>query len=172
MKITNLSAGEDYNLSPNTKIEVERTNPFFNDYGERTVPLSLPTSARNRRILGFPEAFGGMHKIKPMDVAIQDGEFYTQCRQIVLNAQHEGKISTSFFLNDGSFYSKIKNVKLKDIFKDEFVPGVNSVKEGIEFCRGLRNNEHEQFSIFPILVENDSGVDSGLIYLIIICFGI
>lgn len=171
MKITNLSAGEDYNLSPNTKIEVERTNPFFNEYGERSVPLDLPTSARNRRILGFPEAFGGMHKIKPMDVAIQDGEFYTQCRQIVLNAQHEGKISTSFFLNDGSFYSKIKNVKLKDIFKDEFVPGVNSVKEGIEFCRGLRNNEHEQFSIFPILVENDSGVDSGFNYKIINAFG-
>lgn len=113
MKITNLSMGEDYNLSPDTKIEVERTNPFFNDYGESTVPLDLPTSARNRRMLAFPETFGGMQKIRPIDVTIQDGEFFAQCRQVVLNATHKGKISTSFYLNDGSFYSKIKDVKLR-----------------------------------------------------------
>lgn len=92
MKITNISMGEDYNLSPDTKIEVERTNPFFNDYGESTVPLDLPTSPRNRRMLAFPETFGGMQKIRPIDVTIQDGEFFAQCRQVVLNATHKGKI--------------------------------------------------------------------------------
>ena len=171
MKITNLSVGEDYNLSPDTKIEVERTNPFFNDYGESTVPLDLPTSARNRRILAFPDTFGGMQKIRPIDVTIQDGEFFAQCRQVILSASSKGKISTAFYLNDGSFYSKIKNVRLKDIFKDEFIPGVSSVSEAIEFCRGLRDNKNEKFAIFPILVEDDSGVDTGLNFKIINAFG-
>ncbi len=65
MIITHLSTGEPYNLSPDAKIEVERTNPFFNDYGESTVPIDLPTSARNRRMLGFPETFGGTQKNTP-----------------------------------------------------------------------------------------------------------
>lgn len=171
MKITNISMGEDYNLSPDTKIEVERTNPFFNDYGESTVPLDLPTSPRNRRMLAFPETFGGMQKIRPIDVTIQDGEFFAQCRQMVLNATHKGKISTSFYLNDGSFYSKIKDVKLKDIFKDECVPGVSTVQQAIAFCRGLRNNKDDKFSIFPLLVEDDSGQSTGFNYKILNAFG-
>lgn len=75
MKITNIEKGEDYNLKPDTQIQVERTNPFFNDYGEQTTPLELPSSERNRRILGFPDSFGRRVKMTATDVAIQDGEY-------------------------------------------------------------------------------------------------
>ena len=96
MKITNLEKGEDYNLKPDTQIQIERTNPFFNDYGEQSTPLELPASERNRRLLGFPDSFGRRVKMQPTDVAIQDGEYFSQCRQVVLSAQYEGSISTSF----------------------------------------------------------------------------
>ena len=88
MKITNLERGEAYNLKPDTQIQVERTNPFFNEYGEQTTPLELPASERNRRILGFPDSFGQRVKIKPVDVTIKDGEYFAQCRQVVLSAQY------------------------------------------------------------------------------------
>ena len=51
MRITNLEKGEDYNLKPDTQIQIERTNPFFNDYGEQSTPLELPASDHNRRCL-------------------------------------------------------------------------------------------------------------------------
>lgn len=38
MKITNLDKGKAYQLGEGAKLEVERTNPFFNDYGETTPP--------------------------------------------------------------------------------------------------------------------------------------
>ena len=132
MRVTNLEKGEDYNLKPDTQIQVERTNPFFNDYGEQTTPLELPTSERNRRLLGFPDSFGRRVKMSAVDVAIQDGEYFAQCRQVVLSAQHKGSISTSFYINDGSFYSRIQKVKLKDIFKGEYIPGVFTPEQGIE----------------------------------------
>lgn len=171
MKITNLEKGEDYNLKPDTQIQIERTNPFFNDYGEQSTPLELPASERNRRLLGFPDSFGRRVKMQPTDVAIQDGEYFSQCRQVVLSAQYEGSISTSFYMNDGSFYSRIQNVKLKDIFKDEFIPGVNNVEEGIEFCRRLRTNESDEYGIFPVLLTDDSGVKSGLNYKVLNAYG-
>lgn len=176
MRITNLEKGEAYNLKPDTKIEVERTNPFFNDYGEQTTPLELPASERNRRLLGFPDSFGRRTKMAAADVAIQDGEYFAQCRQVVLSAQYKGNIATSFYINDGSFYSRIQNVKLKDIFKDEYVqvPHIGSntpVQDCIEFCRRLRDNTHEQYGIFPILVTDDSGVDSGFNYKMINAYG-
>ena len=171
MRITNLEKGEDYNLKPDTQIQVERTNPFFNDYGEQTTPLELPTSERNRRLLGFPDSFGRRVKMSAVDVAIQDGEYFAQCRQVVLSAQYKGSISTSFYINDGSFYSRIQNIKLKDIFKDEYIPGVNTVEQGIEFCRHLRTNASDEYGIFPVLLTDDSGVDSGFNFKILNAYG-
>lgn len=171
MKITNLEKGEAYNLKPDTQIQVERTNPFFNEYGEQTTPLELPASERNRRILGFPDSFGRRVKMTATDVAIQDGEYFAQCRQVVLYAQYKGSISTSFYINDGSFYSRIQKVKLKDIFKGEFIPGVNTVEEGINFCRNLRNNSNEHYGIFPILFTDDSGRKNGANFKCMNAFG-
>lgn len=171
MKITNLERGEDYNLKPETQINVERTNPFFSDYGEQTTPLELPASERNRRLLGFPGSFGRRVKMAAVDVAIQDGEYFSQCRQIVLSAQEKGSISTAFYINDGSFYSRIQNVKLKDIFQGEFIPGVSTTEEGIAFCRGLRSNTNGQYGIFPVLLTDDSGLDAGFNYKILNAYG-
>lgn len=176
MRITNLEKGEDYNLKPDTQIQVERTNPFFNDYGEQTTPLELPASERNRRLLGFPDSFGRRVKMSAVDVAIQDGEYFAQCRQVVLSTQYKGNISTSFYINDGSFYSRIQEIKLKDIFKDEYVqvPHVGNntpVQDCIAFCRSLRSNTNEQYGIFPVLLTDDSGLESGYNYKILNAYG-
>lgn len=168
MKITNLNHREAYELLPDTKIEVERTNPFFNDYAEQTVPVNIPASPRNCRLLGFPDLFGGRVKLVSSDVSIQDGEFYAQCRQAVLSATRRGTIQTSFYINDGSFYSRLQNIKLKDVFTlPEDTITFGTINEAITFCTNLRSNSDSRFSIFPILVTDDSGEDDGFNYKIV-----
>lgn len=167
MKITNLDKGKAYQLGENAKLEVERTNPFFNDYGETTSPLDIPASDYNRMILNYPDTFGMRDKMVAANVSIEDGEYFAQCRQIVLSAQHKGNISSSFYINDGSFYSKIQNVKLKSIFKDEMIPGCTTVDECIKFCRSLVGGENENYDIFPVLLTDDSGMDKGYTYKIL-----
>lgn len=159
MKITNLDKGKAYQLGEDAKLEVERTNPFFNDYGETTSPLDIPASDYNRMILNYPDTFGLREKMVATNVSIEDGEYFAQCRQIVLSAQHKGNISSSFYINDGSFYSKIQNVKLKDIFKGEMIPGCTTVDECIAFCQSLVGGKNENFDIFPVLLTDDSGRD-------------
>lgn len=171
MKITNLDKGMAYQLAEGAKLEVERTNPFFNDYGESTTPLDIPASDHNRMILGYPDAFGRREKMTANNVSIEDGEYFAQCRQIVLSAQHKGNISSSFYINDGSFYSKIQDVKLKDLFKDEMVPGCNTVDECIAFCRSLIGGNNENYDIFPVLLTDDSGLDTGYNYKMLNGYG-
>lgn len=176
MKITNLECSEPIELFPETKIEVERPNPFFNDYGEQSVPLDIPASEHNRRIMGFPDSPGKSEKIKPADVSIQDGEYYSKCRQFVLSATRRGSISTAFYINDGSFYSRIKNVTLADVFSQDIIdfPGTSTeakVREAVNFCRSLRDNKNEKFAIFPILIDDDSGISEGFNFKIINAFG-
>lgn len=159
MKITNLDKGKAYQLGEDAKLEVERTNPFFNDYGETTSPLDIPASDYNRMILNYPDTFGLREKMVATNVSIEDGEYFAQCRQIILSAQHKGNISSSFYINDGSFYSKIQNVKLKDIFKGEMIPGCTTVDECIAFCQSLVGGKNENYDIFPVLLTDDSGRD-------------
>ena len=175
MKITNLEKAQNYQLEPDTKIEVERTNPFFVEYGEQSVPLTIPATDHNRMILGFPDSMQTV-KVKPQEVAIQDGEYFAQCRQIILAAQHKGSISTSFYINDGSLYSQLKNISLKDIFKDERIPmthkaGNSDIQDCLDFCRSLRNDENEQYTIFPVLIDDDSGIATGLNFKMLNAYG-
>lgn len=167
MKITNLDKGKAYQLGEGAKLEVERTNPFFNDYGETTSPLDIPASDYNRMILNYPDTFGMRDKMVATNVSIEDGEYFGQCRQIILSAQRKGNISSSFYINDGSFYSKIQNVKLKSIFKDEMIPGCTTVDECIEFCESLIRGENDNYDIFPVLLTDDSGKDTGYTYKIL-----
>ena len=171
MKITNLDKGKAYQLGESAKLEVERINPFFNDYGESTSPLDIPASDYNRMILGYPDTFGLREKMVAMNVSIEDGEYFAQCRQIILSAQHKGNISSSFYINDGSFYSKIQNVKLKSIFKDEMVPGCSTIDKCIDFCRSLIGGSNENYDIFPVLLTDDSGKDTGYNYKILNAWG-
>lgn len=171
MKITNLDKGKAYQLGESAKLEVERTNPFFNDYGESTSPLDIPASDYNRMILGYPDTFGLREKMVAMNVSIEDGEYFAQCRQIILSAQHKGNISSSFYINDGSFYSKIQNVKLKSIFKDEMIPGCSNIDQCIDFCRSLIGGSNENYDIFPVLLTDDSGKDTGYNYKILNAWG-
>lgn len=176
MRITNLEKGEAYQLAEGAKMEIERTNPFFNDYGEQSIPMDLPASEHNRRLLGYPDTFGRRDKMTKSKVAIQDGEYFAQCQQYVLSATRKGSISTTFYINDGSFYARIQNIKLKDIFADEVVTFNGSdipakIKNAIAYCKNLRSGTDERFAIFPVLVTDDSDVDGGYNYKIMNAFG-
>lgn len=172
MKITNLSKNEAYDLNPDAKLEVERPNPFFNEYAELTLPLSMPASPRNCRLLGFPDLFGGRVKMISSMVDIQDGEYHAHCRQTILSATRKGTIQSSFYINDGSFYARLQDVKLKEVFSQaQDIISFNSTAEVIQFCSRLRDNRDPRFSIFPVLVTDDSGSDTGFNYKIINAFG-
>ena len=66
MKIVHIPTGEAYQLSPDTCLEVERTNLFFNEYGEQTLPVTLPDTPLNRRLTGNPEQLANLERRLPI----------------------------------------------------------------------------------------------------------
>lgn len=156
MKIINLTTGQAYQLAPGTQLEIERPNLFFNDYGEQSYPVDLPDTDLNRALCGYPDQPANRQKpLTDIPAAISEGDYYMPCRQAVLGAKRKEKITTSFYMNEGSFLSRMQNVPLVDVFGDETVPGVNTVEEGIEWCQNLIEDTDPHFSIFPVIVELD-----------------
>lgn len=157
MKIVH-SSGKELKLNPGTVLEMERTNPFFNDYGEQSLPVKLPSDEYNRTILGFPDDMAGVDKMPSRaDATIQEGIFSIRCRQAILSASRKTGIDTSFYLNIGSFYEKMKDVQLTTVFKDKVIK-LYSVSSAINFVRSLMITPDPRFSCFPVLAEShDSG---------------
>lgn len=157
MKITNTKTGEAYQLTPGTQLEIERPNLFFNEYGEQSLPVDLPDTDRNRRLCGYANLIAGTKKPEAnLECSIEHGGFFSIARQAILSAKAKEGISTSFYLNEGAFLSKLKDVSLKDVFGDETVPDVEGVDACIAFCRGLLDNSHPQFALFPVYVDDGS----------------
>lgn len=155
MKITNVSKGKAYHLSPNTKLQVERTNLFFNEYGEQTNPVSLPDTDNNRELLDYPDMMSKKRKPSAsISATIEDAGYFMPCRQAVLSARRKESIETSFYMNEGSFLSKISDTSLSEIFGSETIPGLSTVEQCIDFCRSLIGGNHPEYAIFPVLVES------------------
>lgn len=156
MKIINTESGKPYQLFPDTEISIERTNPFFNEYGEQTLPVSLPDSSYNRNMLHSPGCIQKKDKVRLVDASIEDGNFHYACRQAVLSVIPEQSIETSFYFNEASFYSRLSDIYLADIFREEVVPGVRTVDQAIEWMRQLwQNGGNEQFACFRVVVDDD-----------------
>lgn len=161
MKITHIPSGKPYQLAPDTQLTVERTNPFFNDYGEQTIPVSLPDSEYNRSLLDYPGSIQRKEKVAMIDASIQDGEYYNVCRQAILSISPKEGIETSFYINDGSFYSRLDETYLTDIFSGETVENVSTLEEGISFMKKLfETGGNNMFSAFQVKIVSDSAKES------------
>lgn len=154
MKIIHSESGLAYHLKPDTQIEVERTNLFFNDYGEHSLPVELPDTDHNRELTGWPDRLAVSSKPKAdIPCVIEDGAFLLAGSQAVLGARRKEKITTTVCLNEGELLSRIKDVQLSDIYAGEVVPGVATVSQGMAFCQSLLANQDPDFAIFPLLVD-------------------
>ena len=155
MKITNTAKGKAYHLTPGTQLEIERTNLFFNEYGEQSLPIDLPDTDQNRAILGYPDRLGNKNKpAAPIECTIEHDGYFSVARQVILGAKRKDGISSSFYLNAGSFLAKLQNTNLKDVFGDETVPGITTVEEALAWCRSLFDNQNPNYAIFQIAVDD------------------
>lgn len=162
MKIIHPS-GESYDIDPGTNLEMSRTNPFFNEYGEQSLPITLPPSSKNLKLTGYPSDLSAVNKHNQrINTTIQEGIFNIKSRQAILSANRKEGIKTTFYLNEGAFFERLKEVQLSEIFKDKVLP-FSSVDAAVKFVHSLMVTYDERFACFPVMADNELG--DGYIYL-------
>lgn len=152
MKITH-SSGQEYHLSPETKLELTRYNPFFHDMGEQSVPISLPSTARNLHLLGNPQSIENLYKIQQrLDARIETGAYTVAARQAIHSVRASDNIDTSFYLNDGAFYEKIKDSRLIDLFDDKKIDFA-SIDDALSFMYNIISTNDSRFACFSVITD-------------------
>lgn len=153
MIIKNIEKDKPYQLPKDVALNIERTNPFFNEYGEQTLPLTLPPSRYNLSLLGYVNDLGLSTKARTdIPATIQAGNYFSIARQAILGTSEDG-ISTTFYMNEGAFFSELKKANLHEIFDGVTVEGVTTVAEGIAWCQSLLTNNDPHYALFPIGVK-------------------
>lgn len=148
-------SGKTYDLK-GVQLKFSRTNPFFNDYGEQSLPCTLPPTIRNRELLDYLDNMAGINKSSQrINATIRHGVFSIPCRQSILSANKKKGFETSFYLNAGAFYEKIKDIPLSTVFEKKTIK-FSSVTDAIIFCKGLWLNEDNRFACFHTRLSSGS----------------
>lgn len=149
------STGEAFDMDPGMVLEIDRPNVFFSEMGEQSLPVTLPPTERNFKILGNPETTAKRTKSNNrINVSIRTGVFHITGRMAILSANRKTGVQASFFLNTGAFYEKFKDVKLSEIFAQKVVK-FTSVTDAITFCKNLMITPDPRFACFPVSIYSE-----------------
>lgn len=153
-------------LPKNFAIEIEHNHPFYSDAGSSSIPASLPASAENRRILGWPDSVNRAKRfIRERAAFVECGVFRKRCRLITESAGLDG-ISASLAIQESEMYVDIQDRKLKDLLANHgYAMTKATVANPYEVYKGVhRENWYlNDVACFPVACDLD---DNGNVFII------
>lgn len=118
-------AGEFIDLSPGTTAQLERVSPFFSNdslEGEYTLPISIPYTPRNARLLGFPNHYYTNRRKQRIAARLFDNNNFSYTGELVIEAADlnvnditKSRINGYFLTGVSSYFQAVKKKKLKEL---------------------------------------------------------
>lgn len=143
------------------KFEIKVNNPFFSDEGSCTLPVNLPPTSENLRLLGFPNRIcRGRRYEQEISAILGHGPFFLPGTLIVGGVTTDG-ISCVLSLIEGSFYSRYNTMELRELVRGHHFPFVTRYSPSGAFFTHEhlweiyvndpgRVEEYDGLSIFPV----------------------
>lgn len=105
-------------LPDDFEFQIESNHPFFSDEGTAAIPVSIPSTKENLRILGNPDNIrNAKRQVLKLDAQLQTGAFQKNGRLIIDSASGRTGIAASFMLEESDLYSQFRDRKIRDIFE-------------------------------------------------------
>ena len=151
-------SGETYDLTKDASLEIVRANPFFNDIGEQSVPVTIPLTDKNRRLLNNINRSDNNHRPeRSFDVILRSGIFQQKAKQVIFGVNNS-EIDTAFYLNTGEMYANLKSLDINKVFEQY------NIESTFEDIRDIINDafegKSEIFSLFPVCCKDPNKADS------------
>lgn len=150
--------GAVFDIPSDFTFEVNNTSPIFNDIGSKSIPVSLPRTNHNARLLGCAHRTDIV--LKPtgeLEVIVSEGS-YMRDGMLYLNAASntEDSYSVTIAFNEGIMYNKMKSIKLP------YLPNLatmlfESQDKMMEYLNHLLTYDDplaDALTIFPIRLKN------------------
>lgn len=107
---------KEFQLPADFKPELSRTNPFLSDEGSQSVPLTLPASDHNLKLMNFlHRGVSTQRPVRKILAILSEGAVWMRGTLYIEQASKEEGINCTFYTNEGQLYEKIKDYKLQDL---------------------------------------------------------
>ena len=109
--------GKTLDLPENFSIDIEDSNPIFNDRGSQSIPATVPASRRNIKILEYPTRLdAGVDPNNPERVAtVFNGAYHRRGAMNVTSAGKKDGITFNIGFDNSTAYAKWREKKLNEL---------------------------------------------------------
>lgn len=109
--------GQTLDLPDNFSIDIEDSNPIFNDRGSQSIPATVPASRRNIKILDFPTRLeAGVEPNNPERVAtVFNGPYHRRGTMNITSAGKKDGITFNIGFDNSTAYAKWREKKLNEL---------------------------------------------------------
>lgn len=146
--------GNDHlDLPVGCTVQIDRTNPLFNDSGSMSLALTVPATPHNERLLGYPSRLDVAVRHDVYDGSLADGLVMWNVKVNVISAGPDG-IEINLGIDESCLYEQWSDVKLRDI---PDLP-VYEPDGGVTYLVQLMQQVYTQavdldYHVFPVAVE-------------------
>lgn len=157
---------EPLDLPAGFSVELEDTNPIFNERGSQSVPATVPATSMNERLLAFPARIDtGEDPNKPERVAVvSDGAYVRRGMVNVTTAGKAEGITFNIGFDNSTAYNRWSDKKLSELstlptIHGEDVGFENGVAGIIDYLSTLYTRpepDRDPLAVFPLAVGNES----------------
>lgn len=168
LTITNAD-GKRFDLPEGFSIEIEETNPVFNERGSQSVPVTLPPSPLNKQLTGFASRLDTASAPGRLpECTVSDGAAYVRTGHInVDSAGGVSGISINIGFDNSTVYHEWQKKKLRDInFPYTFFQTDDELRAAVDallLSKGSSELE-ERYAMFPVTVEEPEPAEDGTVY--------
>lgn len=141
---------------------IEENSPFFSREGTQSIPVTLPVSEESFAKLGHPTRVGRSAAfVRKLPAKLSCGVVHKDGQLVIDSSSSREGIVCALMLNESDFYTKIKDVKLKDVFseiiRDDFSESSDKISDWYTYLYSIYNGTvTDDFTLFPVAVNLDT----------------
>lgn len=142
-----------FDLPDGFALSLERTNPFFTDEGDTSVPVTLPSSPHNLLLLGHIERIDAKDDDLARAEAWLTVDAITVKGTLLVDAlSQEDGIDAAFTFRNGGLYAEYKDKPLKELFAAK-VEDLLSPREAALHLQSVYNaaSNTRDYTCFPVM---------------------
>ena len=157
---------EPLDIPSGFSVELEDTNPIFNERGSQSVPATVPASKTNERLLGFPSRIDtGKDPNRPEGVAVvSDGAYLRRGMVNVTSAGRAEGITFNVGFDNSTAYNRWSEKKLAELStlptiegqNVGFQNGVTGMLDYLSYLYQRAEPDRDPLAVFPVAVGKES----------------
>lgn len=163
--------GEALDLPSGFSIEIEDSNPIFNDRGSQSIPATVPATRRNIRLLDAPHRLdSGIDPNLPERTAeVMEGAYIRRGTMNITEAGKTEGITFNVGFDNSTAYAKWSKKKLSElsdlpVYKPDLSQQgypIDLVLDELYRIYRAPNPQKDDFAVFPLAINNEStGTDN------------